>query len=317
MALTYTWLSTRPKLFHRLTGLHLNEFDHLLDTFSSLYFIRVIQPRVTRQGRIRHMGGGRKGAIPDIADKLCFILIYTRIYPLLVVHGMFYGMAESKACSWVGTLLPVLDAALGARHVRPKRMKGRSLEEIIDEFPELRELGILTDGVERPIRRPKEPTKQQEAFTGKKKRHTVKHVTMTHPKTQHILAVSDEHPGSHHDKRILDEQQLRCSSELDVGADSGFEGCSIGTARFVIPIRRKRKPKNQPKHVLTDEQKAYNQTLASLRVPVEHSNAGFKRNRSTYDVFRNTREGMSDMITIVAMGLHNLRVKHRVAYQKA
>lgn len=47
-----------------------------------------------------------------MADKLLFILIYTRVYPLLIVQGMFFGMAESKACKWVGLLLPILDAAL-------------------------------------------------------------------------------------------------------------------------------------------------------------------------------------------------------------
>src|SRR5205085_2162824 len=82
-----------------------------------------------------------------------------------------------------------LDAALGQSHVRPKRAKGRSLEEIIEEFPELKELGILTDGTERPIRRPKDDIEQKEHYSGKKKRHTSKHVTITHPKTQRILAV--------------------------------------------------------------------------------------------------------------------------------
>lgn len=56
--------------------------------------------------------------------------------------------------------------------MRPKRAKGRSLEEIIEAFPELQELGVLIDGTERPIRRPKEPTKQKEDYSGKKKRHS-------------------------------------------------------------------------------------------------------------------------------------------------
>ena len=69
---------------------------------------------------------------------------------------MFFGIAESKACKWVGILLPVVEAAVGQSHMRPKRAKGRSLEEIIEEFPELKELGVLTDGTERPIHRPKD-----------------------------------------------------------------------------------------------------------------------------------------------------------------
>src|SRR5437879_11830226 len=111
---------------------------------------------------------------------------------------MFFGMAESNACKWVGLLLPVLDATLGEIHVRPKRARGQSLEEIIEEFPELEELGVLTDGTERPIRRPKDEAEQQEHYSGKKKRHTSKHVTITHPKTQRILAVREEAPGMKH-----------------------------------------------------------------------------------------------------------------------
>ena len=70
---------------------------------------------------------------------------------------------------------------MGEIHVRPKRATGRSLEEIIEEFPELQELGVLTDGTERPIRRPKDEAEQKEHYSGKKKRHTSKHVTITHP----------------------------------------------------------------------------------------------------------------------------------------
>lgn len=172
MRLTYTVVAKRPALLNRLTGLTVLEFEYLLDRFSSQYNLLVTEPRLKRSDRVRRLGGGQKGAMPDMADKLLFILVYTRIYPLLIIQGLFFGMAESKACKWVGLLLPVLDASLESDHVRPKRARGRSLEEVLEEFPELRELGILTDGVERPIRRPKDKTKQTDNYSGKKKRHT-------------------------------------------------------------------------------------------------------------------------------------------------
>lgn len=195
MHFTYSVVAKRPRLFHRLTGLTLAEFDRLLEPFAAQYTELVLQPRLTAKNRRRAAGGGQKGALPSVADKLLFILMYTRIYPLLIVQGMFFGFAESKACKWVGILLPVLDAALGKENLRPKRAKGKSLEEIIEEFPELVELGVLTDGTERPIRRPKDNDKQKKAYSGKKKRHTKKHVTLVHPGTQYILAVSNEYDG--------------------------------------------------------------------------------------------------------------------------
>jgi hypothetical protein len=315
MRINYVLLADRPSLLHRLTGLTIPEFERLLDKFSSQYDILVVQPRLQSKDRIRTIGGGRTGAIPTHADKLLFVLMYTRVYPLLILHGLFYGMAESRACTWVGTLLPVLDAALGSAHVRPKRARGRSLEEIIEEFPELVELGVITDGVERPVRRPKDKDQQKDKYSGKKKRHTTKRLTIIHPQTQFILAASDEYDGRTHDKKIADEMEVECRSPIPIGADSGLEGWIPGSAKLILPIKKKRKPKDEPKDILSDEQKAYNQALASPRVAVEHSNAGFKRNRSASDVLRNTREGMGAQLTIVAMSLHNLRVTMRASYQ--
>jgi DDE superfamily endonuclease/Helix-turn-helix of DDE superfamily endonuclease len=315
MNLSYTEVVKRPALLQRLTGLNVKEFEKLLEPFSTQYDQLVIQPRVRAPSRQRALGGGQKGALPEEADKLLFILVYTRIYPLLIIQGMFFGMAESKACKWVGILLPVLDAAMKEIHVRPKRATGRSLEEIIEEFPELKELGVLTDGTERPIRRPKDDREQKEHYSGKKKRHTRKHVTITHPKTQRILAVSEEAPGTKHDKKIMDEAQLSCTTALQVRADSGFQGLSLGHAEIIIPCKRKRKKKGEPKDELTAQQKEANTMLSKARISIEHSNAGFKRNRSVADILRNTRQGMSDSLALVAMGLHNLRVSMRASYQ--
>jgi hypothetical protein len=315
MKLSYTTLKKRPAVLQRFTGLSVKEFETLLETFSAQYEQMVIQPRVTAPGRVRAAGGGQKGALPEVADKLLFILVYTRIYPLLFIQGMFFGIAESKACTWVKVLLPVLDAALGRMWLRPKRATGRSLEEIIKEYPELKELGILTDGTERPIRRPKDEEKQKATYSGKKKRHTKKHVTITHPKTQRILAVSEEALGTKHDKKLFDEMELSCTTPIPVLGDSGFQGLEVGQAVVTTPIKRKPTKKGEPKSELSVEQKEYNRALSKERMSIEHSNAGFKRNRSVSEVLRNTRVGMSDALALVAMGLHNLRVSTREAYQ--
>lgn len=302
MNFSYAEVLKRPALFQRLTGLKREEFEALLEPFAAHYDQQVLQPRVKAASRIRAAGGGQKGAMPEVADKLLFILVYTRIYPLLFVQGMFFGLAESKACKWVGILLPVLDAAMGEIHVRPKRARGQSLEAIIEEFPELKELGVLTDGTERPIRRPKDDGEQKEHSSGKKKRHTSKHVTITHPKTQRILAVSEEAPGAKHDKKIMDEAHLSCTTAIQVRADSGFQGLSIGDAEIIIPFKRKRKKEGEPKDELTAQQKEANTVLSKARISIEHSNAGFKRNRSVSEILRNTRQGMSDALALVAMG---------------
>lgn len=315
MHLSYTQLIKRPAMFQRLTGLSVKEFEQLLAPFSAQYEQLVIGPRLKAAGRVRAGGAGQKGLIPAIEDKMLFILVYTRIYPLLFIHGLFFGMDESRACKWVGILLPVLDAALGQMWVRPKRAKGCSLEEIIEQYPELFELGVLTDGTERPIRRPKDEEKQKTAYSGKKKRHTNKHVTITHPKTQRILAVSSQAPGTKHDKKIFDEMELSCEAAIPLKGDSGFQGLQVGQAVVTTPMKRKPTKKGEPKSELTTQQKEHNRTLSQERISIEHSNAGFKRNHSVTQILRNTRQGMSDSLAMVAMGLHNLRVSVRASYQ--
>ncbi|GAC1391176.1 MAG: hypothetical protein NVS4B11_05300 [Ktedonobacteraceae bacterium] len=89
----------------------------------------------------------------------------------------------------------------------------------------------------------------------------------------------------------------------------------MGHAVVVTPIKRKRKKKGEPREELTPAQKEHNRGLATTRISIEHSNAGFKRNRSVTEILRNTRQGISDRLMLVAMGLHNLRVTMSASYQ--
>jgi hypothetical protein len=176
-------------------------------------------------------------------------------------------------------------------------------------------LGIRTSGTERPIRRPKDEEKQKATYSGKKKRHTNKHVTITHPKTQRILAVSEEALGTKHDKKLFDEMELSCTTPIPVLGESGFQGLEVGQAVVTTPIKGKPTKKGEPKSELSVEQKEYHRALSKERMSIEPSLAGFKRNRSVSEVLRNTRVGMSDALALVAMGLHNLPVSTRQAYQ--
>jgi hypothetical protein len=54
-----------------------------------------------------------------------------------------------------------------------------------------------------------------------------------------------------------------------------------------------------------------NHLIAGSRVVVEHIIAGIKPSRIVKDVFRNTVEGFTDLVMLVACGLHNLRTDFR------
>jgi hypothetical protein len=51
--------------------------------------------------------------------------------------------------------------------------------------------------------------------------------------------------------------------------------------------------------------------MSKVRVKVEHALAGVKRSRIVKDILRNTKDDFSDMVMVLACGLHNFRVDRR------
>lgn len=127
-------LIKRPRVFQRLTGVSVKEFESLLPVFTQAYMRQVIQPRVEAAHRVRGLGGGQKGALIEMGDKLLFILVYVRMYPLLFLQGMLFGMAESKACTWVKVLLAGAGRGLRAEpcasQTRQRSLSGRDHQRV-------------------------------------------------------------------------------------------------------------------------------------------------------------------------------------------
>lgn len=307
--LSYQKLVQHPSHLHRLTGLTVPEFEHVLDKFQSAWNVYVSEraKNPKRQRRIG-VGGGRHATLITLEDKLLFILVYVRIYPLLFLQGIMFDIEEGNTCIWVHRLLPLLDQALGFAHKKPARKhRGRNLEELLRDFPELKELGILGDGVERPTRRPKakDNKKQKARYSGKKKRHTRKNIILTNPNSTEVIFLGETQDGTMHDKKALDQEELETTIPVKLGVDLGFEGLEIGNVRVVLPWK---KPRGKE---LTEVQKQQNTCFARRRIRVEHAIAGIKRNRSVQDIYRNIKEGTDDLFMTIACGLHNLRITNR------
>ncbi|KKS84425.1 MAG: Transposase, IS4 family protein [Candidatus Gottesmanbacteria bacterium GW2011_GWB1_43_11] len=277
--ITYPALISRPKIFARLTGHTPEEFDYLFDKFKSAYEEKLRSRRFDSR-RKRADGAGRPSHLKTWEDKLLFILLYVRIYPLLFVHGLMFNLSESNACYWVHEYLPILDKALGYAHKKPVRIRGRGLDEIIAEFPELVELGLLGDGTERPTRKPQNKDHRKSWYSGKKKRHTRKNVLLTRPDNTQVLYLGKTQDGNVHDKKALEEEALSVSNIRDpvpLGLDLGFAGTDITGLKIVIPMK---KPKGKE---LTELQKSQNHTFAQIRVRVENAICGVKRSHAVAD----------------------------------
>jgi hypothetical protein len=149
--------------FQSFTGLSVAAFYELLPSFERAYEDDLDQrDKVRMQKRKRERGGGRKGALYPIEDKLLFILFYFRVYPTQELQGYLFGMGQTQAGEWVHRLTPILNRALGYEKQLPAR-KAQDIAQVLQMYPDLE---FIIDGTERPIRRPKDKAKQKEYYSG-------------------------------------------------------------------------------------------------------------------------------------------------------
>ena len=94
-----------------LTGLSQAQFDRLLPVFSDIS--QATQQQTYAKGlesgtRTRQPGGGAKGKLPTMAEKLLFVLFYYKTYPTFDVLGTQFDMVRSKAHQHLHKLSPIL-----------------------------------------------------------------------------------------------------------------------------------------------------------------------------------------------------------------
>jgi hypothetical protein len=294
-------LKDNPQLFKCFTGLTLKAFNQLLPAFRQAYEETLERRDEQREApRQRKRGGGRKGALPGIEDKLVFILCYFRLYPIQMLQGYLFGMGQSQANEWIHGLTPVLNQALGYEKQLPARQT-KDIKQVLAACPGLE---FIIDGAERPIRRPKDPDRQRKTYSGKKKRHTVKNNVITDKHTRKIKVLSPTVEGKQHDKKLADEQAIPFPPGSKLWQDTGYQGYR---PENVETFQSKKKPRGGE---LTPEEKACNAHIASQRISVEHSIGGVKVFRIVQHVYRNLRLGFVDLAMETACGLYNLRVDH-------
>lgn len=168
-----------------LTGVSQNKFAQLLPVFSRVYHqerSKAYERGLAEGTRQRKPGGGQKGKLPEMADKLAFILNYYKTYPTFDVLGHRFGLARSKANEQVHQLSPILHQTLMEMGHLPKR-EFESVEAFKAALGDLDQ--IIIDVTERPHQRPQDNEQQRELYSGKK--------TAYRPKPDHFY-VEQGHP---------------------------------------------------------------------------------------------------------------------------
>src|SRR5437773_161960 len=119
---TYATLRQHPQRLLGLTGLTLPEFDSLLPAFLRAYQrLSPADRTATNRPRQRAIGGGRIGALQEPEQKLLFLLVYLKTYPLQTVMGELFSLSQPRVNYWLRRLLPILRDALDELGVRPQR----------------------------------------------------------------------------------------------------------------------------------------------------------------------------------------------------
>jgi hypothetical protein len=282
----------QDRLLRAMTGLNRKAFDALLPAFSAVYEQTQLQ-----QPRQRAVGGGRKARLRTFRDKLFYILFYFKSYPTFDLAGLLFELDRAQAHYWMHRLQPILEAALGEKLALPER-KLTSLEAFIERFPGVKR--VMVDGTERPIARPQNPEAQKLNYSGKKKRHTRKHLAAV-DECKRILVLSKAREGKLHDKKFHDEDDIVGSvpDEIPVELDLGFLGVQKQYDNIRIPHKKPRGGE------LTPEQKADNRALSQSRVVCENAFAGVKRYGAVSAVYRNRIEEFDDHLMVTAAGLWN------------
>ena len=220
--LLYEEIRRKRGKFLGLTGLTNKEFQALLPYFEAAYQAKY-EGKKTQAGkkRQRAVGGGQKGVLPTLEQKLLFILVYQKTYPVQIVMAELFGMSQSSANEWIKRLLPILGKALEAMGVLPER-KGKQFAKT--EARRAEKLNYIIDGTERRRQRPKDAVKQALHYSGKKKVHSDKNLVIVQASSTRIGYLSPTHPGKTHDKKVADSERIRYPRNAKLYKDTGFQG---------------------------------------------------------------------------------------------
>jgi len=220
--ITYSALQSDRREFLALTGLTLQEFQLLLNAFTLAYERRYPKDRtLADRPRQRRAGGGRKGVLHCPEEKLLFLLVYLKTYPLQVLMGELFGLSQPGVNYWIHRLLPVMRDALDTLGVLPERNPNDFARSQTAPGTEPR---LIIDGTERRRQRPKSPEKQALHYSGKKKTHTDKNVIIINLRRKDIGFLSRTYVGKAHDKKIADSEGVSYPPKAELYKDTGFQG---------------------------------------------------------------------------------------------
>jgi len=108
--------------------------------------------------------------------------------------------------------------------------------------------------------------------------------------------------GKTHDMKLFEKSQVRLSKEVEIKADSGYQGMQTKHGKVLIP------KKNSKLHKLTKEDKRANRALAKKRIKVENVIRRLKIFRILAERYRHRRKRLGLRFNLLS-GIYNFERK--------
>ena len=298
----YERLSRRPAAFRSMTGMAVSEFDNLYRRAEPALAEEHLE-RLNDRPRQRAIGAGGQFK-NDARNRLLMALIWLRVYPTYEVLGFLFDLHKSNVSRNLKPILAVLCQLLEDEITWPdaQQRKKMKLGQFVEEFADV---VAIVDATEQATQRPKDYETQKKYYSGKKKRHTLKHQVVVAPSGE-IIAVGKTAPGSKHDKKMFDDSGIadRLQDDEACMGDKGYQGIQH-SCQAVLPHK---KPKGKE---LTVAQKARNRRINQVRIVVEHIIGHLKVSQVLVQTYRHPRNSHDEVFEIVA-ALANHQIRKRL-----
>jgi hypothetical protein len=232
-------------------------------------FKRIVKTIKSFQASNKYSNSRRKPLL-GIQEQVLVTLEYWREYRTYFHIATSWRVSESTICRIVHRIESELVQS-GMFRLPGKKALLRGLNQ-----PDV----VVMDVTETPVERPKR--KQEEFYSGKKERHTLKSQLIINQETGEIICTFFG-KGRCHDFSLFKASGIHLHAEIQGIHDSGYQGIDQFHSNSYTP---EKKPKNRELSIL---EKDYNRVLATARIGIEHINRRLKIFKIFGDRYRNRR----------------------------
>ena len=146
MMITYKKLTGKPHLFKGLTGVSVTEFEELLQKLGPVW-LQTNYERLNRPNRQRGVGGGPNYKL-KLRERLLMTLILLHSALNTDALGYFFAVDKSTVSRNTRSILPALyrlENGTSPWPKPPKRGEGKSVAQILQEYPDLETVMGVTE----------------------------------------------------------------------------------------------------------------------------------------------------------------------------